>query len=37
MIQKLHGFGREAGEQWLGAQYENIGVESTLYLRMANR
>ncbi|VTZ49894.1 Patatin [Methylocella tundrae] len=37
MIQKLHGFGREAGKQWLGAHYEKIGVEATLDLRMAYR
>lgn len=35
MIQKLHGFGREAAKQWLGENYDKIGVEGTFDLRMA--
>ena len=35
MIQQLHGFGREAAKSWLAANYDMIGVESTLDLRMA--
>jgi NTE family protein len=35
MIQELHGYGRAAAQQWLAANYDKIGVESTLDLRMA--
>ncbi len=35
MIEQLHGFGREAARQWLAENYDKIGVEGTLDLRMA--
>jgi NTE family protein len=35
MIQELHGYGRAAAKEWLAANYDRIGVESTLDLRMA--
>jgi NTE family protein len=35
MIQELHGYGRAAAQEWLAANYDKIGVESTLDLRMA--
>ncbi len=35
LIQQLHGIGREAAKQWLSENYDKIGVEGTLDLRMA--
>ena len=35
MIEQLHGFGRAAAKEWLAANYDKIGVEGTLDLRMA--
>ena len=35
MIEQLHDFGRIAAQEWLAANYDKIGVEGTLDLRMA--
>ncbi len=35
MIKQLHDFGRKAAKQWLDENYDMIGVEGTLNLRMA--
>lgn len=35
LIEKLRGFGREAAQQWLDANYESIGNQGTLDLRPA--
>ncbi|PNG25571.1 patatin-like phospholipase family protein [Methylocella silvestris] len=35
MIQKLHAFGRDSTKKWLAENFDKIGVEGTLNLRMA--
>jgi len=35
LIEELHGFGRKAAEQWLAKNFDSIGKEGTLDLRMA--
>ncbi len=35
MIKQLHDFGRQAAKQWLDENYDKIGVEGTVDLRMA--
>lgn len=37
MVQQLHGFGRDAAKRWLAENYDKIGVEGTLDLRLAYR
>ncbi|MGO9673186.1 MAG: patatin-like phospholipase family protein [Methylocella sp.] len=35
MMEQLHDYGRIAAREWLAANYDKVGVESTLNLRMA--